>query len=526
MSISGPFDLIIRNGRIVDGAGGPWYRGDVAIKGDKIAAMGKLGDAAATDIIDAHEHVVCPGFVDPLNIVPIAAIGQPANEPRLRMGVTTIHTGLCGNSVVPLTDKTAASIRRYLSPLYGEYEGVDWDWRTVGDYLNRVTGRAAINVTTCFGITNLWVAAVGWEDRRATPGELEQMRELAAAGMADGATGFSTGTYAPTDWSSHEECVEIAKVTARYGGVYFSHARTIQSDDPFAGFKEAIAVGEEAGIAVHLEHFKSFNKRMYQRAAEMLALVDEARARGIDVTMDSYPYLAGSGSFWPPSWAQVGGPEAMMARLSDPASRKQIAGELDAWPAEDWEGFYIAGAKQESYRWCEGKRIVDCAAAVGKTPGYFVLDYMLDNQLNVQHVGHGGCEDDVRAIMQHPAHMFSSDSIQVGRKAHPRTYGNYAKILGRYIRDLRIMPLEQAIRMMTSAPAAVLGLLDRGILRPGMAADIAIFDFDTIIDHSTFEDPIRYATGVEHVIVNGTPVLRNGQMTGATPGRGLKRQDH
>jgi N-acyl-D-amino-acid deacylase len=516
------FDLLIKNGRIVDGTGGVWYRGDVAVKDGLIAAMGTIS-GTAKEVMDAHDHVICPGFVDILCIVPIAAIGQPLNEPRIRQGVTTIHTGLCGNSVVPLTEQTADSIRRYLTPIYGEFEGVDWNWRTVADYLKRITGHSAINVTTCFGITNLWVAAVGWEDRRATPAELEHMKEMAAQAMADGATGFSTGTYAPTDWSSHEECVEIAKVTATYGGVYFSHARTIPGSDPFAGFKEAIAVGEEAGIPVHLEHFKAFKASMYHHADEMLALVDRARARGIDVTMDSYPYLAGSGSFWPPSWAQVGGPDAMMARLKDPAARKRIADELDAWPAADWEQFYIADAKQESWRWCEGKRIVDAAASVGKTPGNFVCDFMLENQLNVQHVNHAGCEEDVRKIMQHPAHMVSSDSIQVGRKAHPRTYGNYAKYLGRYVRELGILRLEECVRMMTSAPARRLGLMDRGILRPGMAADIVVFDPDTIIDKSTFEDPIQYAVGVENVVVNGAAVLRDGEPTGALPGRGLKR---
>lgn len=517
------FDVIIRNGRIVDGAGAVWYRGDVGVRRGRIAAIGAF-EGTAPNVIDARDHIVCPGFVDILNIAALNVIGEPLNEPRIRQGVTTIHIGLCGNSPAPLTDRIVHDIKRYLTPVWGEY-GLDWEWRSVADYLGRVNDHCAVNVTITSGITTLWVEAVGWADRRATPAELERMKELAVQAMIDGATGFSTGAYAPTDWSSHEECVEICKAIAPYGGVYFSHVRSIESSDPFAPHKEAIAVAEEAGVPVHIEHFKTTNERMYHRADEMLALVDAARARGVDVTFDSYPYLAGSGSFWPPSWAHEGGPDAMMNLLRDPVLRRRLVAEFNQRDPAEWARRNIADVAAAEYKQYEGKSFAQAIADSGKDAGTFLCDYMLDNNLNVQHVSGGGSEDDVRKIMQHPAHMVSSDSIHVGNKPHPRTYGNYAKYLGRYVRELGILKLEECIRMMTSAPARCLGLLDRGILRPGMAADIAVFDPDTISDRSTYDDPRRYAVGVEHVLVNGVPVLKDGEPTGATPGRGLKRQD-
>jgi N-acyl-D-amino-acid deacylase len=520
--MSETYDVLIRNGRIVDGTGGVWYRGDVGVRGDRIAAIGTL-QGQAKEVIDARDRVVCPGFVDILTIAPLNVIGEPLNETRTLQGVTTIHVGLCGNSPAPLTDKIARDIERYLTPVWGDY-GIAWDWRSVDDYLRRVTNHAAVNVTLSCGITTLWVEAVGWHDRRATAREIARMQELAAQAMEDGAAGFSTGAYAPSEWCSHEECVEICKVLAPYGGVYFSHLRSIASDDPFAPLKEAIAVGEEAGIPVHVEHLKTINERMYRRADEMLAVIDQARARGIDVTMDCYPYLAGSGSFWPPTWAHEDGPDAMMARLKKSPDRDRLVDEFNRRDPAEWQRRYIADVKAASYKHYEGKSFAEAIAASGKSAGEFLCDYMFDNDLTVQHVSHGGNEDDVRRVMQHPAYMVSSDSIHVGSKPHPRTYGNYPKYLGRYVREMGILRLEECIRMMTSAPAQCLGLMDRGILRPGMAADITIFDPDTIIDRSTFENPRQFAVGVDDVIVNGRPIVSNGKATGALPGRGLKRQ--
>lgn len=523
MAAHRPFDLLIGNGRIVDGSGNVWYRADLGVRGDTIAAIGDLEGTPAARVLDARGMVVCPGFIDPHTHAGIALLATPRLEPTVRQGVTTVLVGLCGNSPAPLTDRSADSVRRYLLGCYGHPE-IAWEWRSVADYLARLDGAVGINVATLMGVTNLWVDAVGWEARRASAEELAHMRDLAAQAMEDGAAGLSIGAYAPSEWSSHDQVVDIAKVVAKHGGIYFCHIRHPSEDDPLSGFKEGISVAEEAGIPVHLLHFKVFPETTHHKSGQMLALVDAARKGGCDVTVESYPYLAGSGTSFPPTWAHEGGPDAMLARMRDPQARARIVSELNQVPPEEWGRRTIAGAQLESYSWCVGKPVEQAASEAGKSLGEFLVDLMLDNELVAQHVSHGGCEDDVRNIMTHPAHMVASDSLYFGEKLHPRTYGCHARYLGRYVRELGVLMLEQCIRMMTSLPAQRLCLLDRGLLRPGFKADITIFDPDVVIDKSTFEEPLQYAEGIEHVVVNGVPVIVAGKHTGELPGRSLTPQ--
>lgn len=515
------FDLIIRGGRIIDGSGNPWYYGDVGICGDRIGAIGKLGTADARRVIDASGRVVCPGFIDMHCHSDIMLLAKPRHEPKVMQGVTTDVIGVDGLSYAPLSPVNLQMQRRYLSGLNGNPD-IAWDWSSVREYLDRFDRRVAINVAYLVPHNALRLEVMGFVNRPATAEELKKMRELVAQGMREGAVGFSTGLdYCPGRYSNTEELIEICKTVAEYDGISVWHVR-YRDLGVIKGTKEAIKVGEESGVKVHFSHYHGSAGE--GKPEEMLAIVDEARTRGLDVTFDAYPYIAGSGflAVTLPPWAHEGGPDAILARLRDPKAREKICADMHATPSP-WERTILACVSTERNKIYLGKSLLEAAKMAGKDVAEFVCDLLLEEKLNVGHVSFRNDEEDMRIIMRHPCHIACSDGLLVGDKPHPRGWGTFARFLGVYSRELGILSLEEAIRHMTSAAAQRLGLIDRGLLKENLAADLVVFNPETIIDKATFDEPKKYPEGIDYVLVNGAVVVDKGKHTGVLNGRALLR---
>lgn len=497
------YDLVIRNGRIVDGTGSPWYLADVAIRGDAVVRIARRIDDPATLTIDAHGHVVAPGFIDIHTHARREILNVPTADNYIRQGVTTLIEGPDGSSPVPLKP-----------------------------FLEQVAAaRIAPNFGTFIGQGSVREAAIGTINRTASTEELEQMRAIVRQGMDEGALGLSSGLfYVPGTFTPTAEVVELAKVAGAMGGIYISHMRE-EASRVVESVRETIEIGEKGGLPTQVTHHKIIGKANWGKSVETLRLIDAARARGIDATLDVYPYTASAtniASALLPAWALEGGRDATLARLKDPAARAKIKAETvrilrDERGGGDPQNVQIARCEWDMS--LSGKRLGDVTRERGLTVS---LDTAADTAMWI--VERGNCggifhaidERDLQRILRHPAAMVGSDGdVQVFGRAnpHPRSYGTFARVLGRYVRELGILSLEDAVRKMSSFPAQRLGLVDRGVLREGMKADVAIFDPATVRDLATFEQPHQYAQGVTHVIVNGQVVFEEGRMTAARPGR-------
>ena len=531
------FDILITNGRIVDGTGAPWFRGDLGITGDQIAAIGSLADATAAVRIDAANLVVAPGFIDLLGQSEFNVLVDGRAASKVYQGVTTEVTGE-GSSIAPLNDRmvqdAAASARHF---------GVAQNWRTLADYFRRLEteSRPAINMATFAGAGGLRTYVIGKDDRAATRAELEQMKQLVAQAMEQGALGLSTSLqYVPDRFASTEEIVELAKVAAKYGGVYFSHQRS-ESARIFESLDEVFQIAERASIPAEIWHLKTAYSPNFGRMAEVLRRIEAARGRGLDVTADQYPYTRASNglSSCLPLWVREGGLDKMLARLKDASGRDRIKKDMDDAAAITWEnqwhgagggdGVMISSVLNPELRKWEGMTLTQIGKAMGKDPRDAVMDLVIADRDETSVITSIMSEDDVRTALKNPLVGVGTDSgaqAEDGRlsesKSHPRAWGSYPRILGRYVRDEKLITLEEAVRTMTSKAATRVHLNDRGVLRPGMKADITVFNPTTIRDVSTFEDPKHYATGVAHVIVNGRRVLADGAMTSERPGRPLR----
>jgi len=513
------FDLLISNGRIVDGTGNPWCRADVGIQGERITAIGRLAGAEAASVIDAQGHVVCPGFVDPHSHSDLYLLAHPQHEPKIRQGVTTEVLGQDGISYAPVSDKGLAYWREYWRAVDGQPD-LNWDWRGVGEFLARFDRQVSPNVAYLVPHGTVRYEALGLADRPATEGELAHMQELVAQGMEEGAVGLSTGlTYLPGFYSTTEELIACCRVVARYGGVYVTHLRGY-GERIAEAIQEAVTIGRETGVPVHISHFNG-------RAEECLPLVDRARAQGVDLTFDNYPYLAGCTllSHFLPRWAQAGGIPDTVARLRDQEVRKRIQREIAGTHEGEWHNYLLCAVDTEAHRCYEGLLLPEAAEKAGKGVIDFICDLIVEERLGVTVVQYHThrTEEDLRAMMKHPAHMVCTDAILLGSHPHPRGYGTYPRYLGHYVRQEGVLTLEECIRKMTSLPARRFGLRDRGLLGEGFFADLVIFDPDTVRDTATYESPCRYPVGIDTVIVNGQVVLDNGQHTEAMPGRALRR---
>jgi dihydroorotase/N-acyl-D-amino-acid deacylase len=524
------YDLLIRGGRIVDGTGSPWYRGDVAIRGDRIAAVGLLPGAQARDTIDATGLIVAPGFIDMLGHSEHTILRRPHAASKITQGITTEITGEV-SSVVPVNANTMREL--------DDSSRVRVTWTDLNGYFAKLDStRPAINLATFVTLGSVRRYVMGDADRRATPAELEQMRGLVRDAMQQGAMGLSTGmAYSPASFTPTDEIVELAKVAGRYGGGYASHIRS-EGNRLVEAVNEAIHIGEAAGTWVEIHHLKVSGKANWGKMPAAVAAIEAARARGVDVAADQYPYAASGTDLDAilPNWAHEGGTAAMLARLRDPATRARIAEELTRGGDENIgasaggpSGVMIGGVGEDSLRRYQGMRLSEVAAARRQPVVEAMFDLILADRARTSAIYFSMSEPDIEYAMRQP---WVSVGIDAGVRAvdstvvehpHPRAFGSFPRILCRYVRERRVITLEDAIRKFTSLPAARVNLPDRGVLKAGMYADLTLFDPNTVCDRATFVNPVQASVGIMHVIVNGVPVVRNARITGQRSGRGLRR---
>jgi N-acyl-D-amino-acid deacylase len=519
------FDLVLTGGRVVDGTGSPWFHADVAVRGDRIAAVGALGHAEARRRLDVAGLVVAPGFVDMHVHADLALLADPAHEPAIRQGVTTYLLGQDGVAMAPASAATLAYMRRYTAGFSGCFDLPD-RWSSMAEYLACFDRRTAVNVACLVPNGNVRMEVLGLETRPPTPQELRRMRGVVRQALEEGAVGLSSGLdYIPSRYADTAELAELCRELGPAGGVYVTHMRGYAPHNVLASMDEVVRIGREAGCAVHISHFNS-------RADLVLDPLAAARAAGVDVTFDLYGYLAGStilGMVALPPWVQEDGADRTLARLADPAVRARLCQEGFAGPRGPLDQVRLSYVEAPAYRGYEGLTLGEAAVrATGRTEPSalvdFVCDLLLASGLAV------GCvvphqqrtEADVQALMRHPAMTGGSDGIFAGGRPHPRGWGCFARYLGHYVREARTWTLEEAVQHLAGHPARRLGLADRGLIRPGLAADIVVFDPARIADRATYDDGRQPAVGVTHVLVNGEPVLLGGERTPARPGRALR----
>jgi N-acyl-D-amino-acid deacylase len=529
------FDLLIRNGRIVDGSGRAGYVADLAVKGDRIVSIGNLSQTKAARTIDAKGLVVAPGFIDMLGQSETYVLIDPRVMSKVMMGVTTEITGE-GESIAPINERQIKEQEDFLRRF-----NLTIDWRTLDEYFKRLEKQGSgVNLGTFVGATQVREFVIGYDDRPPTAAELEQMKKLVADAMRDGALGLSTSLqYVPARFAKTAELVELAKVAHQYGGIYATHQRS-EANTIDASLDEVFEIAQKAQIPVEIWHLKTAYKKNWGRMPHVLARIKQARDRGLDVSADIYPYIAGSTALSAclPPWALEGGTEKMLERLRDAKTRQRLKKEISQDQTE-WENIYLGSGGPEGVligsvvnrelESLQGKRISEIAAEQKKDPLDTVFDLILADHGQTGAIYFMMSEADMRAAMQAPFVSFCTDSGAratdgplAGSKSHPRGWGSYPRILGRYVRDEKLLTLETAINKMTGAPAARVGLRDRGLIREGMVADITVFDPGKVIDRATFEMPNQYPAGIEYVLVNGKISVDKGQRTGALAGRVLR----
>ena len=527
-----PYDVVIRNGRIVDGTGSPWYAGDIAIRGGKIAAIGHLEGAAAKRTIDAHGMVVAPGFIDMLGQSETSILVNPHLPSKIYQGITTEVTGE-GGSIAPLND---AVIK--LDQVSWEHYKVKPTWRTFAEYfaLLRKQGMG-INLASYVGATQVRRVAIGEDDRAPTAEELERMKALVRQAMHDGAVGVSTSLqYAPAPYAKTEELIALATEAAKLGGIYASHIRD-EGNGIDAALDEAFRIGREAKIPVEIWHLKAAGKANWGRMPEIVARIEAARKSGVDVAADTYAYPAAYNTFSAiiPPWAHDGGDKKLIERLKDPAMRARIRKEMET-PSGDWnnewqqvtgpESFLIGAVQNPKLLPVQGKSIAEIAAIWHKDPIDTVFDLLIEDEAFTGVAMFIMSEPDVALALQQPwvsicndSQGTATDGLLGTEHPHPRAYGTFPRILAKYVREEKKLTLEEAIRKFTALPAGRMHFADRGVLKAGMWADVVVFDPDTIHDVATFGNPNQLSEGMQYVLVNGVPVIEGGKMTNALPGQ-------
>lgn len=517
------YDLIARGGWVIDGTGGPAFRADVAVLDSVVAAVGHLGESTAAKVVDASGLTIVPGFIDAHVHGDLMLLADPIHLPALRQGVTTYIIGQDGCSFAPGSPATIDYMRRYTAGFNGNPSTIDYQWNNVDQYLARFDRRTAINVAYLIPNGNVRIEVMGHDPRPATDGEIRAMRRLVREGMDAGAVGLSTGLdYLPSRHAGAREIAALCEEIAPLDGVYVTHMRAYGANAPF-GMDEVYEIARRSGVAAHVSHYNG-------PADILLPLIDRGLAMGIDLTYDTYPYLAGStilGMVALPAWVQEGGIEPTVGRLADPAVRARLASEWFPAPTEyPLEKIHLAMVADPAWRWAEGLTVTGAAEQSGRTPADFICEILVDSDLAVGVVNfraNDRTEEDLRAILRHPSHMAGSDGIFRGGFPHPRGTGAFARYLGYHTRTLGDYTWPEAVAHLTSHAARRYRLTDRGMVRPGYVADLALLDPLTVTDRSTYADGRALAEGVKHVIVGGTLALEDGQPTGATPGRALRR---
>jgi dihydroorotase/N-acyl-D-amino-acid deacylase len=527
------YDLIFAGGRVVDGTGAPWFRADVGVKGDRIAAVGDLSKATAARRIDSTSLVVAPGFIDMMGQSEYNVLVDGRAASKITQGITTEMTGE-GGSIAPLNARILAEGKEIYehygyTPTFTDFTGYFKEFERRG---------VTINLGTFVGAGQLRNYVIGKDNRPATPAELKAMQDQVASAMEQGVFGVSTALiYVPDSFASTEEIIELAKVAARYGGSYITHQRD-EGDDASVGLDksmdEVFRIAREANIPAEIYHIKASGKPNWGRMPAMLKRIEDARAQGLDVTADQYPWTASSNGLADslPLWVREGGADKMIARLRDKATRARIRTDFlksdSEWP-ESASRILITSVINDDLRRYQGKTLAEIAKEEDKDPLDVLMDIVAADRGNTYRVTFSMSEEDVRAALTSPLVSFNTDSSAVAEdgifaqeKSHPRAWGSATRILGHYVRDEKVLTLEEAIRKMTSLPAARMHLKDRGILKRGMAADLVAFDPATVRERSTFADPTHYSEGVPYVAVNGELVVDEGRITSARPGRILK----
>jgi len=529
------YDVLITNARIVDGTGAPWYVGDIGIRDDRIAAMGDLHGATASQRIDATGLVASPGFIDVQGQSEFNILVDGRAASKITQGVTSEITGE-GTSIAPLNDRLIEDLkdraRKY---------GVSLDWRSLDEYFRHFErSRPAINLGTFIGAGGLRTYVMGKDNRPATAAELEQMKQLLAQSMREGAFGVSSALqYVPGRFASTDELVELAKLARSYGGVYFTHQRS-ESDDIFSSLDEVFAISQRANISATIWHLKVSYPENFGKIPAVLDRIGAARTRGIDVAASVYPYNRASNSLVAcfPTWVLEGGTDKMIERLKDPAQRARAKKDMDE-PTTVWEnqwlgsgggkGILLVEVLDPELKKFEGMNLDEIGRAMGKDPKDAAMDIAMADRGNSAVVISIMQDSDVRLAVSNPLVTYGSDSEEHAEdgplstsKVHPRSFGTFTRVLAEYVRTQHTMSLEEAVRKMTSQAASRVGITDRGVLRPGMFADITIFDARTVQDKATYNDPLHYSTGVKYVFVNGKPVVLDSKITDQRPGRALR----
>ena len=525
------YDLLIRHGRVIDGTGVPAVDASVAVRGDRVVAIGSLGDATARETLDASGLVVAPGFINMLSWADEPLLVDGRSQSDIRQGVTLEVFGE-GWSMGPLNE------RMKTEQLAGQGDiKFAIDWTTLGEYLDGLERKGvSTNVASFVGATTLRIHEVGYDDREPTPEELARMKELVRQAMREGALGVGSSLiYAPAFYAKTPELVELVRTAGEFGGMYISHMRS-EGSRLLEAIDELIQIAREAQVPAEIYHFKAAGRENWDKTDAAIARIEAARNEGLRITADVYTYPAGATGLnaTMPPWVQEGGYDQWVARLKDPATRARVLREMTT-PTTEWENFFVgagpdgillSGFKTEALKPLTGRTLAEVAKARGTSPQETALDLVIEDGSRVDAVYFLMSEDNLRKKLRLPWVSFASDSgsmapegVFLRSNPHPRAYGNFARWLGRYVRDEKLVPLEEAVRRMTSMPADHLAIKERGRLAEGYFADLVVFDPARIQDHATFEKPHQYATGVVHVFVNGTQVLRDGEHTGATPGR-------
>jgi N-acyl-D-amino-acid deacylase len=528
------FDVIIRNGAVYNGTGAEAQHVDLAIKGDRIAGIGDFKNAKAKTIIDAHELAVAPGFINMLSWSTESLIQDGRSQSEIRQGVTTEIMGE-GESMGPMNDR----VREFMLKQQADIK-YDITWNTLTEYLRFLEKRGiSCNVASFIGATTIRQNVIGFDDRPPTPQELDQMRELVREEMEAGALGIGTSLiYPPAFYAKTDELIELCKVAAKYKGKYISHMRS-EGNQLLEAFDELLRISREAGIPAEVYHIKAAGEKNWGKIDNLLSRIESAQKEGLNIRANMYTYTAGGTGLdacFPP-WTEDGGYPALFKRLRDPATREKIKAEVKI-DSDKWENLYLSagspdriilvGFKSEKLKPLTGKSLAEVAKMRGKDPIETAMDLVAEDESRIGAVYFMMSEENVKKEIAKPWISFGSDEasqapegVFLKSNPHPRAYGNFARVLGKYVRDEKVIPLPEAIRRLSALPATNLGLDHRGFLKEGMFADVVVFDPATIADHATFEKPQQYATGVKHVFVNGVQVIKDGEHTGAKPGRAL-----
>jgi len=524
-------DIVLRGGFVADGSGSPVFAGDVAVKGDRVVTVTGPGEARGIRVIDVDGLVVAPGFVDMHSHSDLAVLTDPEHEAKLMQGVTLEVIGQDGLGYAPVSTETLAQLRVQLAGWCGDPENADWSWRSVGEFLDRVDAATPVNVAYLVPHGNVRLLVMGDSDEAPTSDELSSMKDIVEQGLADGAFGLSTGlTYVPAAFAETDELTELCRSVAAWDGYFSPHHRNYGAEI-LAGYQECFDVAQASGVALHLAHAHMNFPENRGQAHRLLDMIDLVQASGLDVTFDTYPYTAGATYLQAPmpSWTLKGSAEDMKERLVDHARRSRILRELEIDGSDghhgmtvDWKTIILSGANSNEFRGFVGSSVAEIAVILSRDPGETYLDMLAVEGFGASCILDVGNEENVRTIMGHASHTAGSDGILVGQSPHPRAWGTFPRYLAKYVRELEILSLEECIKHFTTNATQRLGLRDRGVVSPGMYADLVCFSPSEIEDRATMEKPRLSPAGIPYVMVNGEFAVEEGERTTSSSGRAIR----